>query len=66
MPCRNMVNSLGVQKRNILLLEGGISVSLYPVTQVTDDIKRAHSHQMCAIKLEKPWTDVFALLSPFL
>ena len=66
MPYRSMINSLGVQKVNILLLEGGISVSLYPVTQVTDDIKRAHSHQMCAIKSEKPRMDVFALLTPFL
>ena len=63
---RSMVNSLGVQKVNILLLEGGISVSLYPVTQVIDDIRRAHSHQMCAIKSEKPRMDVFALLTPFL
>lgn len=38
MPYRSMMNSLGVQKMNVLLLEGGISVSLYPVAQVIDSI----------------------------
>lgn len=67
MPYRSMINSLGVQKVNILLLECGISVSLYPVTQVTDNIiRRAHSHQTCPIKSEKPRMDVFVLLTSFL